>query len=891
MKKRSILIIVLLLLIVLSAGALAACSGCTNSQNQEPDDDKPPQLSGEASITSVQGGQMNGLDLMLEVTDDDEIILANILSASEGANWKVYTDENNKEASAVSFSAKLTDLVDGENIFYVEVKSEDGKKSQIYTLKIFQNCNVTLTLTNDNSEAGTISGAGKKASGSKVTIIAEANAGYVFLGWYQGENKIADSNKSPYTYTMPDVDSTLTAKWEYAKYDVKTNTNNSGAGTLSGAGNYAYKSKVVLKATNNKESAYIFDGWFENLDEPAISTALEYSFTMPSRAITLIAKWSIKEYKLTIVKNIEAAGTVSCEKIEGSEGMIKYGEGVTLAVTHANPNGYWFDGWFEGVTNKGTQTEYSFTMPDSDVTVEAKWTVRLYNVNVNHNIETTLITTTGSNPYDYNTEVTIETSSNAYYDFLGWFDADNVKIYNDKKVTFNMPAFDVNLTAKWQVQQIEISVSALPLAGGLIGGAVEGGGPREAYTLITLKATPNPGYIFSGWYDKDTSSKIEGAEAEYQRTNDGSITKFEARWEAIKCIVSFNANGGNAITDTQEMWTGQEITDASPYFNQFPVATHSGSGKVFMGWYTTIDPATAVRITRADGNGIKRWVSPGTTQNVTQTLYAKWFDTNIEGKGYIRVNQDGTLNPTGGYIQFGEYPQTIKPKSVTIPSPTPGENGYYLGSDGKKYAKITAAPFKGYYKFSNDEEVGTTEYYFEVKPLIWKILETKGNDALVLCESIITNMAYDATNSKYGESAVRTWLIETFYQTAFPNLQKQLIHKVTVDNSAASTRYEDNPNASADTEDRVFLLSYLECSTYGNVLIGSTLKKVTDYAIATGACMDNNMSRVGYWRLRSPNSTSGQAECIDHNGTAQPNVAITAAEYGIAPAIWVFLAE
>lgn len=120
MKKRSILIIVLLLLIVLSAGALAACSGCTNSQNQEPDDDKPPQLSGEASITSVQGGQMNGLDLMLEVTDDDEIILANILSASEGANWKVYTDENNKEASAVSFSAKLTDLVDGENIFYVQ---------------------------------------------------------------------------------------------------------------------------------------------------------------------------------------------------------------------------------------------------------------------------------------------------------------------------------------------------------------------------------------------------------------------------------------------------------------------------------------------------------------------------------------------------------------------------------------------------------------------------------------------------------------------------------------------------------------------------------------------------------------------------------------------------
>ena len=35
-------------------------------------------------------------------------------------HYLINTDENNKEASAVSFSAKLTDLVDGENIFYVE---------------------------------------------------------------------------------------------------------------------------------------------------------------------------------------------------------------------------------------------------------------------------------------------------------------------------------------------------------------------------------------------------------------------------------------------------------------------------------------------------------------------------------------------------------------------------------------------------------------------------------------------------------------------------------------------------------------------------------------------------------------------------------------------------
>ena len=526
-------------------------------------------------------------------------------------------------------------------------------------------------------------------------------------------------------------------------------------------------------------------------------------------------------------------------------------------------------------------------MPDSEVTVEAKWTVRSYNVNVNHNIDTTLITTTGFATYDYNTQVTIETSSNAYYDFLGWFDADNVQIYSDKKVTFSMPASDVNLTAKWQVQEFELVLNAWPVDG-LPAGTVEGGGWHEAYTQVTLTAHTNPGYIFSGWYD--ANNELKSSSEVYNRTMYGDATQFVAKWSAISCTVSFDANGGNAIAETKTISTGQEITNDPPYNDKkFPVATHGSSDKVFMGWYTSTG-SDAERITRADGNGIKRWVSPGTTQNATQTLYAKWFDIS-EGKGYERVNKDGTPSLTGDYISFGEYPQTIKSKSVIIPSSTPEDNGYYLGSDGKHYAKIIATPFKTYYQFSNAEVVGSTEYYFEVKPLIWKILATNGNDALILCESIITNLAYDATSSKYEESAVRTWLINEFYQTAFSDLQKQLIHKVTVDNSAASTRYEDNPNASADTEDKVFLLSYLEWFTYGDDLeaSGSIAKKVTDYAIATGAWMDADINGEGYWRLRSPNQHQGQAVCISHVGMAQPDVAITAAENGVAPAIWVFL--
>lgn len=73
------------------------------------------------------------------------------------------------------------------------------------------------------------------------------------------------------------------------------------------------------------------------------------------------------------------------------------------------------------------------------------------------------------------------------------------------------------------------------------------------------------------------------------------------------------------------------------------------------------------------------------------TLYGEWRKTtkNVE---YVRVNINNTLDEEGGYILFGQYPQTIKAADVTITGDTPDENGYYLGSDGAKYVKAVADP-------------------------------------------------------------------------------------------------------------------------------------------------------------------------------------------------------
>lgn len=54
---------------------------------------------------------------------------------------------------------------------------------------------------------------------------------------------------------------------------------------------------------------------------------------------------------------------------------------------------------------------------------------------------------------------------------------------------------------------------------------------------------------------------------------------------------------------------------------------------------------------------------------------------------YKRIDKDGTPNENGEYILFGMYPQTIKSADITIDQNDVDANGYYLGSDGERYAK------------------------------------------------------------------------------------------------------------------------------------------------------------------------------------------------------------
>ena len=290
-------------------------------------------------------------------------------------------------------------------------------------------------------------------------------------------------------------------------------------------------------------------------------------------------------------------------------------------------------------------------------------------------------------------------------------------------------------------------------------------------------------------------------------------------------------------------------------------------GYTFLGWYK--DPSFEQEVTSL------------TLDLGDVTLYAKWSEPVSQTVQYLRVNENNEVDAQGEYILFGWYPQTIKSSDVTVGDVADGD-GYYLGSDGERYAKVVADPYNSGYTFSDGSAVteGGT-YYFKVEPIRWRILSESDGSAFILADGIIANHYYHHTTSSttiegetvyannYKYSDIRAWLNGEFLNSAFGETAQSIIKTTEVDNNASSTDFSDNEYACENTFDKVFLLSYREAtnSNYGFSGYGSydTAKQMTvsDYARSTGARMYtySDYFGCGIWWLRSPDYRNSYSAC------------------------------
>ena len=169
-----------------------------------------------------------------------------------------------------------------------------------------------------------------------------------------------------------------------------------------------------------------------------------------------------------------------------------------------------------------------------------------------------------------------------------------------------------------------------------------------------------------------------------------------------------------------------------------------------------------------------------------------------------------------------------------------------------------------------------TTYWFKYEPIHWDVLSTdEGDVSLVSSNKILDAREYyhkqesrtidgnTVWSCNYKESDIRAWLNDDFYKTAFSDDEQNPIITSTVDNSPLSTGYSRNVYSCADTEDKLFLLSYKEATDPNNGLdnYSARIKTATDYAKALGVHTISGKSR---WWLRSP--TEDYANLVRHVG-------------------------
>lgn len=296
---------------------------------------------------------------------------------------------------------------------------------------------------------------GYDVSDLPVSLHAPSRTGYIFKGWYMGENRVL---AIPVGTTGNVV---VSAKWEPITYTIDFDTNG-GLPTLSSI-DYTIESDSFTLQEITKVG-YTFDGWYNGETKVTEITTGTYG------NMTLVAKWTADLYTISydLADGVNSPENPTSYTIES--GLITLKDPTRV--------GYTFVGWYNG--------EQLVTTIDSNtlenISLTAKWTVNSYKLtfDVDGNL-------TEKN-FKYGESVTaIENPTKVGHTFTGW----------SKELPVKMPANDITVEAKWAINSYDITYD---LAGG-----VNNSENPTTYTiesgLITLKNPTREGYTFLGWYN------------------------------------------------------------------------------------------------------------------------------------------------------------------------------------------------------------------------------------------------------------------------------------------------------------------------------------------------------------------------------------------------------
>ena len=290
---------------------------------------------------------------------------------------------------------------------------------------------------------------GYDVSDLPVSLHAPSRTGYIFKGWYMGENRVL---AIPVGTTGNVV---VSAKWEPITYTIDFDTNG-GLPTLSSI-DYTIESDSFTLQEITKVG-YTFDGWYNGETKVTEITTGTYG------NMTLVAKWTADLY------------TISYDLADGvnnPENPTSYTiESGLITLKDPTKEGYTFAGWFNG--------EQLITTIDSNtlenISLTAKWTVNSYKLTFD--VDGNLTEKT----FKYGESITaIENPTKVGHTFTGW----------SKEIPVKMPANDLYVSAIWTVNSYKLTFD------------VDGNLTEKTFkygeTVVAIENPTKVGHTFAGW--------------------------------------------------------------------------------------------------------------------------------------------------------------------------------------------------------------------------------------------------------------------------------------------------------------------------------------------------------------------------------------------------------
>ncbi len=366
-------------------------------------------------------------------------------------------------------------------------------------LSVYYSINRFTVTLDKNVEKGTVTGGGAFLADEQATVIASAIDGYIFTGWYKGDDKL--SSDLEYTFTVTE-DVTLTAKWvaddetaytveiylqniENDEYTLESSdilygeTDTTASVTPESIEHFTYNASIskvsgtivadgslVLKVyytrdtytvTFNGDGGTLVSGvetqtvkYLGSAVAPVYEkTGYHYSFDVPfnniSSDVFVSAIWTANTdtaYKVEYyLQNLDDDGYTLNETLNLKGTTDDYVNADVKTIEH-------YEFTSEGSVIGGT------IAADGSLILKVYYLRDVYTVTVTKNIETG--TVTGDGEYRYGKQVTVTANEISGYDFTGWKVADTIVSSN---LEYSFTANEsITVTAVWSARESAYTV-------------------------------------------------------------------------------------------------------------------------------------------------------------------------------------------------------------------------------------------------------------------------------------------------------------------------------------------------------------------------------------------------------------------------------------------------